>query len=59
MRFDIDDEREHGVDAAPEMVEIPRQTIHSRLSRHSEYMQSRFGDNINLVEDERVQQDDN
>lgn len=59
MRFDIDDEREQRLDAAPEMVEIPRQTIHSRLGRHSEYMQSRIGDNINLVESERVPQDDN
>lgn len=59
MRFDIDDERDHRVEAAPDMVEIPRQTIHSRLGRHSEYMQSRLGDNINLVEDERILHEDN
>ena len=59
MRFDIDDERDHRVEAAPELAEVPRQSIHSRLGRHSEYMQSRVGDNMNLVDDERVPHDDN
>lgn len=59
MRFDIDDEREDRVEAAPQMAEVPRQSIHSRLGRHSEYMQSRAGDNINLVDDERVLPEDN